>query len=113
MEDTSEYCPTCNKIQSKLYSERVKQGLRKAKAKGVQLGRPIKTVNMNEIYLLWVGGNSVRDIATALGLSRTMVHNRLQKIKTIKTLLTADNLRREINLFLKENLNEKYATQDL
>ena len=49
--------------------ERVRGGLRNARAKGKRLGRPRKTVNVDQINSLRASGQSWRSIAVKMGLS--------------------------------------------
>jgi DNA invertase Pin-like site-specific DNA recombinase len=57
--------------------ERVKAGLRNARAKGKTLGRPRSIVDAARIGHLHIQGRSVREIASALGYSRGLVHKTL------------------------------------
>lgn len=59
--------------------ERVKAGLRNARAKGKRLGRPRIVVDAARIGTLRAQGRSVRQIAGELGYTRGLVH------KTIRT----------------------------
>jgi DNA invertase Pin-like site-specific DNA recombinase len=59
--------------------ERVKTGMRNAKAKGKHLGRKAKAVDAIQLYALRAEGKTVRDIAFAMNLSVGLVHKALQK----------------------------------
>jgi DNA invertase Pin-like site-specific DNA recombinase len=56
-------------LERNLIAERVKAGLRNARAKGKILGRPRKIVNSDEIKRLRAQGTSWRAVGTALGVS--------------------------------------------
>jgi DNA invertase Pin-like site-specific DNA recombinase len=56
-------------LERNLIAERVKAGLRNARAKGKILGRPRKIASPDEIYRLRSGGASWRAVGTALGVS--------------------------------------------
>jgi DNA invertase Pin-like site-specific DNA recombinase len=60
-------------LERSLIVERVKAGLRNAKAKGKKLGRPMVRVNREKIAALRSQGRSMRAIAGELGYSRTLV----------------------------------------
>jgi DNA invertase Pin-like site-specific DNA recombinase len=60
-------------LERSLIVERVKAGLRNAKAKGKKLGRPRVRVNSEKIAALRSQGRSMRAIAGELGYSRTLV----------------------------------------
>ena len=57
-----------------LIAERVRAGLRNARAKGKQLGRPKVEVDVVQIETLRASGHSWRTIARMLGLSVGTVH---------------------------------------
>ena len=59
--------------------ERVKAGLRNARAKGRTLGRPRVAVDAARIGRLRIQGRSVREIAGELEYSRGLVHKTLTK----------------------------------
>ncbi len=56
-------------LERNLIAERVKAGLRNARAKGKILGRPRKIANSDEIKRLRSQGASWRAVGTALGIS--------------------------------------------
>lgn len=60
-----------------LIQDRVKAGLRNARAKGQKLGRPRKVVDRARIVRLRAQGRSLREIADELGYSRSLVHKTL------------------------------------
>jgi DNA invertase Pin-like site-specific DNA recombinase len=60
-----------------LIQERVKTGLRNARAKGHKLGRPRVVVDAARIAHLHAQGCSIREIAAELGYSRGLVHKTL------------------------------------
>jgi DNA invertase Pin-like site-specific DNA recombinase len=63
--------------------ERVKAGLRNARAKGKTLGRPRVSVDVTRIGLLRTHGRSVREIASELGYSRGLVHKTLANSRAL------------------------------
>jgi DNA invertase Pin-like site-specific DNA recombinase len=64
-------------FERSLIQERVKAGLRNARAKGKTLGRPRMVVDAAKISSLRSQGRSVREIAEELGYSRSLVHKTL------------------------------------
>jgi DNA invertase Pin-like site-specific DNA recombinase len=64
-------------FERELIRERVRAGLRNARANGKRLGRPRKAVDASQIRDLRAQGCSVREIANGLGLSRSLVHKTL------------------------------------
>jgi DNA invertase Pin-like site-specific DNA recombinase len=56
-------------LERSLIAERVRAGLRNAKAKGKRLGRPRKVVDASKIAILRAQGRSWRTIARQLGMS--------------------------------------------
>ena len=71
-----------------LIQERVKAGLRNARAKGKRLGRPRKVVDIARIARLRSEGRSIRGIASELGLSLGVVHGSL----TGRSFIRGDDL---------------------
>ena len=61
-----------------LIQERVRAGLRNARAKGKRLGRPRKIMDIARITRLRPEGRSIRRIASDLGLSLGVVHASLR-----------------------------------
>jgi len=64
-------------FERELIRERVRAGLRNARAKGRKLGRPRVAVDAARIGQLRAEGLSVREIAGGLGYSRSLVHKTL------------------------------------
>jgi DNA invertase Pin-like site-specific DNA recombinase len=64
-------------LERSLIVERVRAGLRNARAKGKQLGRPRVVVDAARIARLRAQGRSIREIANELGYSRSLVHKTL------------------------------------
>src|ERR1700692_1644701 len=61
-------------LERSLIVERVKAGLRNARAKGARLGRPRVVLDTARIGVLRAQGRSIRTIADELGCSRSLVH---------------------------------------
>src|SRR6202158_5118857 len=64
-------------LERSLIVERVRAGLRNARAKGKTLGRPRVAVDAARIGRLHAQGHSLREIASELGYSRSLVHKTL------------------------------------
>jgi len=64
-------------LERSLIAERVRAGLRNAKAKGTRLGRPRISVDASRVARLRAEGQTVREIAVTLGVSRSLVHKTL------------------------------------
>ena len=64
-------------LERSLIAERVRAGLRNARAKGTRLGRPRISVNASRVARLRAEGRTVREIAVTLGVSRSLVHKTL------------------------------------
>jgi DNA invertase Pin-like site-specific DNA recombinase len=62
-------------LERSLIAERVRAGLRHAKAKGKRLGRPTKHVNPTEVAALRAQGVSWRKVGLRLGVSPTKARN--------------------------------------
>lgn len=77
-------------LERSLIVERVRAGLRNARAKGKRLGRPNARVDENAIARLRSNGQTVREIATALGYSRSLVHKTLSKMRAFRVANAAD-----------------------
>ena len=60
-------------LERSLIAERVKAGLRNAKAKGKRLGRPRVTVDSRRVASLRAAGRSWRDVARELGVSERSI----------------------------------------
>jgi DNA invertase Pin-like site-specific DNA recombinase len=76
-------------LERSLIVERVRAGLRNARAKGKTLGRPRLAVDAAEIARLRARGHSIREIAEELGYSRSIVHKTLAKAKYPSDAITA------------------------
>src|ERR1700730_2480115 len=70
--------------------ERVKAGLRNARAKGKTLGRPRSVVDAARIGALSTQGRSVREIASELGYSRGLVHKTLTNRRLLRVANAGD-----------------------
>jgi DNA invertase Pin-like site-specific DNA recombinase len=66
-------------LERSLIAERVRAGLRNARAKGKRLGRPRIIVDALQIGRLRAQGRTIREIAEDLGVSRSLVHKTLAK----------------------------------
>jgi DNA invertase Pin-like site-specific DNA recombinase len=64
-------------FERSLIQERVRAGIRAARAKGRKLGRPRAAVDAAKIGRLRAQGRSIRHIAAELGCSRSLVHKTL------------------------------------
>jgi DNA invertase Pin-like site-specific DNA recombinase len=64
-------------LERSLIAERVRAGLRNARAKGKRLGRPRSSVDASQMARLRAEGCTVREIADILGVSRSLVHKTL------------------------------------
>jgi DNA invertase Pin-like site-specific DNA recombinase len=64
-------------LERSLVVERVRAGLRNARAKGKKLGRPRIVVDSARIGRLRSQGRSIREIADELGYTRSVVHKTL------------------------------------
>jgi DNA invertase Pin-like site-specific DNA recombinase len=74
-----------SKLERDIIAERVKGGLRKARANGITLGRPNSVIDMDKLIKYKEQGMSIREIAKELGLSRGKVERTL-KLGVSKTL---------------------------
>lgn len=68
-------------LERSLICERVRAGLRNAKAKGKQLGRPKKVLDVARIADLHNRGRSWRKIARVMGCSARTARRALQKVR--------------------------------
>jgi DNA invertase Pin-like site-specific DNA recombinase len=66
-------------FEKALIQERVKCGLKNARANGQQLGRPRRVVSNDQLLRLKAQGASLREIATKLGIGYGTVRMRLAK----------------------------------
>ncbi len=67
------------KLERDIIAERVKGGLRKAKANGKRLGRPKSEVDTDKIVEYRKQNKSIRQIASEMNLSNNLVFRTLQK----------------------------------
>jgi DNA invertase Pin-like site-specific DNA recombinase len=77
-------------LERSLIVERVRAGLRNARAKGKTLGRPRTAVDAARIGRLRAQGRSIREIADELGYSRSLVHKTLANCAPSSVAKTAD-----------------------
>jgi DNA invertase Pin-like site-specific DNA recombinase len=75
-------------LERSLIAERVRAGLRNARAKGKRLGRPPVCVDTSRVAQLRGEGWSIREIAEALGVSRSLVHKTLSNRGQIGAAIT-------------------------
>jgi len=61
-------------LERSLIAERVRAGLRNARAKGKRLGRPTINLDCSQVAQMRAEGHSIRQIAENLGVSRSLVH---------------------------------------
>ncbi|MGC2331652.1 MAG: recombinase family protein [Candidatus Acidiferrales bacterium] len=64
-------------LERSLIAERVRAGLRNARAKGTRLGRPRSALDTPRALRMRAQGRTIREIADALGVSRSLVHKTL------------------------------------
>jgi DNA invertase Pin-like site-specific DNA recombinase len=64
-------------LERSLIAERVRAGLRNARAKGKRLGRPPVNLDYSQVAQMRTEDCSIREIAEALGVSRSLVHKTL------------------------------------
>jgi DNA invertase Pin-like site-specific DNA recombinase len=76
-------------LERSLIVERVRAGLRNARAKGKKLGRPRVAVDAARIARLHLQGPSIREIANELGYSRSLVHKTLADGESRRVAITA------------------------
>ena len=74
-------------LERSLIAERVKAGLRNARAKGKRLGRPRLVVDRAQIGRLRAQGRSVRAIAAEVGCSPSLVHKTLANRSSAASLV--------------------------
>ncbi len=67
-----------SKLERDIIAERVKGGLRKAKASGKQLGRPKSKVDTDKVIEYRKQNKSIRQIANELNMSNNLVFRTLQ-----------------------------------
>ena len=71
-------------LERSLIAERVRAGLRNARAKGKRLGRPRAVVDTAGITRLRTQGRTVREIADEMGYSRSLVHKTLANSEAVR-----------------------------
>jgi DNA invertase Pin-like site-specific DNA recombinase len=76
-------------LERSLIVERVRAGLRNARAKGKTLGRPRVSVDAAKAGRLRQQGRSIREIADELGISRSLVHKTLSNRDAGRVAITA------------------------
>ncbi len=80
-------------LERSLIVERVKAGLRNARAKGKQLGRPRKVVDAARIAILRAQGRSWREIVTETGISKGTAQRALSGLaKNVPIPLAGQNV---------------------
>jgi DNA invertase Pin-like site-specific DNA recombinase len=77
-------------LERSLIAERVRAGLRNARAKGKRLGRPRADVDRAGIASLRAQGRTVREIAVQIGYSPALVHKTLANRAAICVANAAD-----------------------
>lgn len=65
-------------LERELIRERVKAGMRNAKAKGKQVGRKPVQIDRNRLQALRSEGLTMREMAAELGVSLGLVHKTLE-----------------------------------
>ena len=76
-------------LERSLIVERVRAGLRNARAKGKTLGRPRVAVDAARVSRLRTQGHTIREIADTLGVSRSLVHKTLANRGPVSSAITA------------------------
>jgi putative DNA-invertase from lambdoid prophage Rac len=76
-------------FEREMIRERVSAGVKNARAKGKQIGRRRTVFDRAKALDLQLAGNSVREIAEALGVSRSTVHRALPPVSQKPTLPSA------------------------
>ena len=77
-------------LERSLIVERVRAGLRNARAKGKRLGRPRVVLDAARIASLRAQGRSIREIAQELRCSRSLVHKTLANGAASRVATTGD-----------------------
>jgi len=68
-------------FERSLTRERVLAGIRRAKENGIKLGRPPLEVDIDKMKGLASNGNSIREIAKQMSISKTLVHKTLAYLR--------------------------------
>jgi DNA invertase Pin-like site-specific DNA recombinase len=77
-------------LERSLIAERVRAGLRNARAKGKTLGRPRVAVDAARIARLRSQGHTMKDIAAEMGCSVGLIHKTLSNGKAFRVANAAD-----------------------
>jgi DNA invertase Pin-like site-specific DNA recombinase len=77
-------------LERSLIAERVRAGLRNARAKGKTLGRPRASLDSARIRRRRAEGASLREIAGELGVSASLVHKTLSDSRRNRVAVAAD-----------------------
>ena len=77
-------------LERSLIAERVRAGLRNARAKGKTLGRPRVSLDTAKIRRRQAEGASMRKIAGELGVSAALVHKTLAESRQNRVAIAAD-----------------------
>ena len=67
-------------FERELISERVRDGMARAKAEGIHVGRPRRTIDLAQVRLLFDEGYSKTEIARLLGVPRSTLVTRLYEL---------------------------------
>ena len=86
-------------LERSLIVERVRAGLRNARAKGKHLGRPRANIDSNRLAALRREGKSLKQIAAEVGCSAAYVHKTLANLQAIG--LENAPIRRGVSSFTK------------
>ena len=70
-------------FERSLIRERVLASVRRAKENGIRLGRPPLEVDIDKMKELALNGNSIREIAKEMGISKSLAHKALHKNSAI------------------------------
>ena len=68
-----------SKLERDIIAERIKGGLRKARANGKRLGRPNSDVDISKVIEYKEQGKSIREIANEMGIHRSKVERTLKQ----------------------------------
>jgi DNA invertase Pin-like site-specific DNA recombinase len=75
-------------LERSLIAERVRAGLRNARAKGKRLGRPRANLDASRVGRMRAEGLTIREIAEDLGVSRSLVHKTLANRSSMHAAIT-------------------------
>jgi len=84
-------CDRCHKLAHGItgaeLSPLIKEGLAKARERGVVLGAPARIPDMDEaIWEMRKSGKSIREIAKAFGISTGSAHNAIKRLRELEEL---------------------------